>query len=515
MELSLHPAKRARRAFLSEEGPHLEPDLSEEEKLFQVVVGEKDSRIDRQPVLQIPSQERLRDVVQATAELNQWMNALELLRGKEYLKLLPIRRESIGMKSIPLHASQKIALVHQRLQSALQILSRGIEQTQHVVDRRRLFSNHLQTLRPNWIFASVTDSNTRNISLSIDCSFARFTRRPLVNFTRQAGDHLIPLEIASEGHDAISISPIIKNKEYLNIRLEIIDNISLIPVISVASLDICHHNFEENSIQYFAFLNHHSHVSQQVFHSLSQGLKPCFHKAAKVFQNLDSDTSSNQSSYDIFLNSLMYTAREKSRLIFEISLKYSLLIEITPHRLKSSLHLPYSSLSAYLKEPCNGILRSIFISVVNQISSQDPPLSVKAAEKYRKAFIEPKDSLAASDDYHALVRRVVRETRIAICQAHTEAILHELALENTSIQRTYSNSKYWSQPKPAENEVTEIMVIATSSNRYKIETNGSSLKVTHLTTVSGDGVLGDEVVGKYSVNDTRCLAELLKFMLSK
>ena len=513
MELSLHPAKRARRAYLSEDGPHLEPVPSEEEKLLQLVRKQEASSDDPTKMM-LSSHDRMRDVVQATAELNQWINALELIRGKEYLKLLPIRRDSIGMKSTLLQDRQKMALVHQRLQMAADVLSQGMKESQNVVERRRLWSRKLQTLQGNWVFSSTTDPNTRHTSLSIDCSFARFTRRPLVNLTRQPLDHLIPLEIASEGEDAISIPFSIMKKEYLNIRFQIINSMTLNPIISMNSLDIRRHNYAENSIEYFAFLNHHSHLSQQVFHFLSQGLKQCAHRVAVSFSNGSETIPPSQDgrqSDDTFLNSFTCTAKEKSRLILEISLNYSLLIELTPIRRNFSFDSQDSTddsrLSPYLQEPCERILRSIFLSVVNHIPSQDVKAPLNAAEKYREAFIDAADpsSISQGDLYTSLVRSVVRLSRTALCLAHTEALLNEVAIHDISIQRPYLQCDVWNQLSPAQEASIEAMVTARQSDRSVLTTGGSEVRVTQLT--------DNQPVGKYCIRDTRCLAELIRSKL--
>ena len=509
MELSLHPAKRARRAYLSEDGPHLESVPSEEEKLLQLVCKKEASSDDPTKAI-LSAHDRMRDVVQATAELNQWINALELIRGKEYLKLLPIRRDSIGMKSTPLQDKQKMALVHQRLQMAADVLSQGMNQSQNVVERRRLWCGKLQTLQGNWVFSSTTDPNTRHTSLSIDCSFARFTRRPLVNLTRQPLDHLIPLEIASEGEDAVCIPSSIMKKEYLNVRLQIINSMTLNPIISMDSLDICRHNYAENSIEYFAFLNHHSHLSQQVFHFLSQGVKQCAHRVAVSFLNGSETIPPSQDgrqSDDTFLNSFTFTAKEKSRLILEISLNYSLLIELTPIRRNSSFDSQDSTddsrLSPYLQEPYERILRSIFLSVVNHIPSQDVKAPLNAAEKYREAFIDAADpSISHGDMYTSLVRSVVRMSRIALCLAHTEALLNELAIHDTSIQRPYLQCDVWNQLSPAQEASIDAMVVARQSDRFVLTTDGSEVRVAQLT--------DDQPMGRYCLRDTRCLAELFR-----
>ena len=507
MELSLHPIKRAKRAFLTEEGPHLESLPSMEDKLMSFIQKEHDASF-KESSKTLPAENHRSDVVQATAELNQWMNALDLVRGKEYLKLLPIRRESIGVKSTPLHDAQKVALVQQRLQGAADILAKGEKQAQHVVDRRRLFSRRLQNLQPHWVFSTATDPNTRHTSIAIDCSFARFTRRPLANFTRQPLDHLIPLEIASEGDEPISIPSSVSRKEYLNIRLQVIDSISLDPLVSTNSIDICRHEFDDNSIEYFAFLNHHSHLSQQVFQFLTQGMKQTFHKVALSLPFDLRNTSPNCRSYDTFLESFICTAKEKSRLILEISLNYSLLIELTPFQEDASsdaLGIAASSLSPYLKGPCDSILRSVFLSVVNQIPTQDPPVSLNAAEKYRKAFSEAKDSLSTGDAYFNLVRNVVRVSRIALCLAHTEVILDELAYPKVSVERPYLLSESWNQPIDADESFIEAMVIKHSNDRLVLETDGSVVRVTHLSQ--------EKVVGRYAVRDTRGLAEVIRSKL--
>ena len=504
MEFTLHPAKRARREYLDEQGPQLALEPTIEDQLLQAVVD--NDILSEEHSLPL---ERVQDIYQAVAELNQLMNVIELIRGKEYMKLLPVRRETIGSKGKPLQGQERVAFKDQRLQAADIILARGCEESQHVTERRRLYYTALQDLKSRWNFILSMDPNTRNVKLSIDCSLARFNQRPLVNLTGRTHDHLVPLDISNQGEAPIDIPPSIINKEYFNLRIQIINSITLIPILSLNSIDICMASYPSDSIEYFASLNHHSHLSQQVFHSLHIGMKECSHRVARTFQ-ADADPIHDSRVHDSFLQNLTCTAKEKSRVIFDITTNFSLLMELTPvrkHLLEGTSLIDTHPLASYLLVPLTKVLNMIFLVVVDLVSMEDAPVGRKATEKLRKPFLDAKNQ-AIGDAYHELVRDVIRATRVAMNIAYVEEAIKEMGnIDKLSVVRTHLESDYWNL-KSSRQIAVKTHELQSSNSNFVVEADGSSVKIIQYA-VADKLPVDREVVGKYTLVETKGLREFL------
>lgn len=428
------PRKRARRDYLTEAGPPvLLEKPSTKQQILQTLLEQQDNSTSvSEETNQYSHRE---DAIRAAAELNQLLNLTQLLRTQEYLTLLPVQRQQMGVKQQDLPPSEQIQRMRGHLSSALQSLQRGKEQAQHVIQRRRALYSQLTLLRPRWNFllAPPNDTHSWENRLFIDCSFGRDSR--------ESTSLLLPLNI----EDVPAT-----RETYYTLQFSLTTTSNAPPLASIHAWTLLQPAVCEG-IERVAQLSRHGLLAHTVMDLLRRDLAVCkpLHLATQASLTPASATSPPTDTEALFTretfsHTLLSLGSDPGRLALALSPSAVLhisLVPITPTAASPATHSP-------LQQDLSVILLATYKRVHSILKGATSPQDPSPAAAFTRAKAATQGR--GEDSPYSLLRGAVDAARLSLQFHRVEAALRRYAESTGAVLHCAAREEYLSPPTPSE-----------------------------------------------------------------